>query len=145
MRRWLVLLLVPVVAAGAEIPIKGGCVIGESRVAHGLPPDQAQQRIIQYARRFVQSYASYNDQKLATRRKASDYLELKAWTQDDIIGFTRQQRELLYISVGGELATGKIDTSDLPGYVAAIDQKIDEIEIELGCDVVPGEPDSAAD
>lgn len=137
--RWLLLLLiVPGLAVGADIPIKGGCVLGESQLAHGLPAAEAQARIIGYARRYVQSYASYNDQKRNARRKASDYLELKAWTQADIIGFTRQQRELLYISVGGELATGKIDQSELPGYVAAIDQKIRDIEVELGCAVMPG-------
>lgn len=138
--RWLLLLLfMPVLAAGADIPIKGGCVLGESQLAHGMSGTDAQARIIQYARRYVQSYASYNDQKRDIRRKASDYLELKAWTQKDIIGFTRQQRELLYISVAGELATGKIDMSELSGYVAAIDQKINDIEVELGCDVMPGE------
>lgn len=131
------ILLLPGVVFAADIPIKGGCVVGESQVAHGLPAAEAQARIIQYARQYVQSYASYNNQKRDTRRKASDYLELKAWTQEDIVGFTRRQRELLYISVAGELATGRIDTSALPGYVAAIDQKIQDIEIELGCNVLP--------
>ncbi|NND37843.1 MAG: hypothetical protein HKN81_11995 [Gammaproteobacteria bacterium] len=130
-------LLFPGLALAAEIPIKGGCVVGESQVVHGLPAAEAQARIIQYARQYVQSYASYNNQKRSARRKASDYLELKAWTQEDIVGFTRRQRELLYISVAGELATGRIDTSALPGYVAAIDQKIQDIEIELGCEVLP--------
>jgi len=131
------ILLLPGLAQAADIPLKGTCVVGESQVAHGLPAAEAQARIVQYARQYVQSYASYNNEKRAARRKASDYLELKAWTQDDIVGFTRRQRELLYISVAGELATGRIDTSALPGYVAAIDQKIQDIEIELGCDVLP--------
>ena len=137
MRRFLLVLLLPAASFGADIPIKGDCVVGESQVAHGLPDAEAQARIIQYARQYVQSYASYNNQKRSARRKASDYLELKAWTQEDIVGFTRRQRELLYISVAGELATGRIDTSALPGYVAAIDQKIQDIEIELGCDLLP--------
>lgn len=128
---------VPGSAAAADIPIRGGCVLGESQLAHGLSAADAEARIIQYARQYVQSFASYNNQKRDARRKASDYLELKAWTQDDVTGFTRQQRELLYISVAGELATGKIDTSELPGYVAAIDAKIREIEVELGCGVLP--------
>ncbi len=126
-------------AGAADIPIEGGCVLGESQLAHGLSPAQAEARIIQYARRYVQSIASYNRAKTDTRRGASEYLELKAWTQSDIIGFTRLQRELLYIRVAGELATSRIDTSDLPGYVAAIDQQIQDIEIELGCDMLPPE------
>jgi len=143
MRRSLLILLVfgafPGLAAGADIPIEGGCVLGESQLVHGVPASEAQARIVGYARLYVQSYASYNREKSDARRKASAYLELKAWTQDDIIGFTRRQRELLYISVGGELATGKIDSSELPGYVAAIDQKIQDIEVELGCEVLPAE------
>lgn len=129
----------PGVAAGADIPVKGGCVLGESQLAHGLSAKEAQSRIIQYARLYVQSYASYNREKSDARRRASDYLELDGWTQADIIGFTRRQRELLYISVGGELAVGKLDSSELPGYVAAIDQKIQDIEVELGCQVLPVE------
>jgi len=129
----------PGLVTGADIPVKGGCVLGESQLAHGLSATEAQARMIHYARLYVQSYASYNREKSDARRKASDYLELDGWTQADIIGFTRRQRELLFISVGGELATGKIDSSELPGYVAAIDQKIQDIEVELGCQVLPAE------
>lgn len=143
MRRLALIVLVfgtwPGFAAGADIPIEGGCVLGESQLAHGLPAGEAQVRIVSYARLYVQSYASYNREKSDARRKASDYLELKEWTQADIVGFTRRQRELLYISVGGELATGKIDASELPGYIAAIDQKIQDIEVELGCQILPAE------
>lgn len=143
MRRLALIVLVfgtwPGFAAGADIPIEGGCVLGESQLAHGLPAGEAQARIVSYARLYVQSYASYNREKSDARRKASDYLELKEWTQADIVGFTRRQRELLYISVGGELATGKIDASELPGYIAAIDQKIQDIEVELGCQILPAE------
>ena len=137
MRWWTSLILLPGLCFAADIPIKGGCIVGESQAAHGLPAADAQARIIEYARQYVQSYSAYNGEKRNARRKASEYLELKAWTQDDIVGFTRRQRELLYISVAGELATGRIDTSALPGYVAAIDEKIQEIELELGCDVLP--------
>jgi len=137
----LVLACVPARAGGAEIPIKGGCALGESQLAHGLAPADAQARIIQYARLYVQSYASYNRQQRDARRNASEYLELKSWTQEDIIAFTRQQRELLYISIGGELATSKIDTNELPGYVAAIDQRIQDIEIELGCERLAADGD----
>lgn len=126
-------------AGAADIPIKGGCVLGESQLAHGLSAADAQARIIQYARDYVQNYSSYSNNKIETRRQTADYLERKKWTQDDVVGFTRKQRELLYISVAGELATGKIDTSELPGFVAAIDQKIRDIEAELGCDVMPAE------
>jgi len=143
MRRLALIVLVfglwPGFAAGADIPVEGGCVLGESQLAHGLPAGEAQARIVSYARLYVQSYASYNREKSDARRKASDYLELKEWTQADIVGFTRRQRELLYISVGGELATGKIDASELPGYIAAIDQKIQDIEVELGCQILPAE------
>jgi hypothetical protein len=127
------------IPAGADIPVDGGCALGESQLAHGLSAADSETRIKQYARLYVQSYRSYNRQKSDTRRQANDYMELDAWTQNEIIGFTRLQRELLYISVGGELAVGKIDSSELPGYVAAIDQKIREIEVELGCQLLPGE------
>ena len=53
--------------------------------------------------------------------------------EEEVLGFIYQQRELLYISVGGELALGRIDTDALPGYVAAIEQKVTDLEIELGC------------
>ena len=56
-----------------------------------------------------------------------------------MIGFTREQRELLYIAIGGELAQGKIDASSLPGYVNAIDRKMFELEAELGC-TMPEQP-----
>jgi hypothetical protein len=135
----LLIAALPGLVGAANIPIEGGCVLGESQVAHGISPAQAEARIIQHARRYVQSIGSYNRAKVETRRRASAYLELKAWTQSDIIGFTRLQRELLYIRVAGELATSRIDTSDLPGYVAAIDQQIQDIEIELGCDMLPPE------
>lgn len=138
--RWLLLLLIlPGIVFAADIPIKGGCVLGESQVAHGVSEADAQQAMISYARLYVQNYKSYIDRKRDVRRKASDYLELKGWTQEDIIGFTREQRELLYISVAGELAVGKVSADELPGYVAAIDDKIREIEVELGCGVMPGE------
>jgi hypothetical protein len=139
MLRRILLLLIPLTSFAADIPIKGGCVLGESQIAHGLSEADAQQAMIKYARLYVQNYKSYVDQKRDVRRSASDFLELKGWTQQDIIGFTRQQRELLYISVAGELAVGKVSTDELPGYVAAIDDKIREIEVELGCDMMPVE------
>ncbi|MGI9343166.1 MAG: hypothetical protein ACR2QV_09955 [Gammaproteobacteria bacterium] len=136
--RWLILLLlIPLTSFAANIPIKGGCVLGESQLAHGLSEADAQQAMIKYARLYVQNYKSYVDQKRDVLSAARDFLELKGWTQQDIIDFTRQQRELLYISVAGELAVGKISTDELPGYVAAIDDKIREIETELGCGVMP--------
>ena len=121
------------IASAADIPIKGGCIIGESQVAHGMAPAEAQQRIIDYAREYVQNYSAYSNNKIETRRQTADFLERKKWTQEDVVGFTRKQRELLYISIAGELATGKIDRGDLPAYVEAIDRKIREIEVDLGC------------
>ena len=123
--------------AGADIPIKDGCTQGASQLAHGLSATAAEARIREYARLYVGSYSSYNRQKSDIRRKTNRYLELDEWTQSDIIGFTGQQRELLYISVAGELAVGRIDTSELPGYVVAIDRKIHDIEVELGCNISP--------
>jgi hypothetical protein len=60
-------------------------------------------------------------------------MEIKEWTQADVLGFTFDQRELLYISVGGELGLGRIDVTDLPGYVQSIERKIYDLEIEMGC------------
>jgi hypothetical protein len=50
-----------------------------------------------------------------------------------VLGFTFEQRELLYISVGGELGLGRIDVDDLPGYVQSIERKVYDLEIEMGC------------
>ena len=120
-------------AAGADVPIKDDCVLGQSQLIHGLSPADAEARIKQYARLYVENYSSYKRGERDTRRQMNGYLGLDVWTQDDIVGFTRQQRELLFISIAGELAVGKIDTSELPGYVVAIERKIHEIEVELGC------------
>ena len=130
----LLLALLPLGTVLAEIPIKGGCVLGQSQAVHGLSPADAEAHIREYARLYVKSYSSYKREERDVRRKTSDYLELEGWTQADVVGFTHEQRELLYISVASELAVGKIDSSELPGYVVAIEGKIDEIEVELGCE-----------
>ena len=140
MRRWItigLLVLVSGQAGAAEIQIKGGCVLGRSQSAHGLSAANAETRIRQYARRYVESFSSFNREKRDIRRRANAYMELDKWTQDDVVGFTLEQRRLLLISISAELAVGKIDSSELPGYIIAIDRKIDEIEVELGCESAP--------
>ena len=99
----------------------------------------AEGRIRSYARRYIESYSGYKRHERDIRRKAYSYMELKGWTQEDVIGFTREQRELLYIAIGGELAQGKIDADVLPGYANAIERKMFELEAELGC-LMPEQP-----
>jgi len=124
-------------AAGAQIPIKGGCVVGESQLAHALPAAVAEQHIKNYARLYAENYSGYKRKERTVRSKARSYMELDGWTQEDVIGFTADQRELLYISVGGELAMGKVDASQLPGFAAAIERKVYELEVQLGCEMPP--------
>jgi hypothetical protein len=120
-------------ATAADIPIKGGCSIGKSQATYGLDAAVAERRIRDYANLYNADYSNYKDQERRARSKAYSYMELKSWTQEEVLGFIVQQRELLYISVGGELALGKIGTADLPGYVAAIERKVYDLEVELGC------------
>jgi hypothetical protein len=124
-----------VAQASAAIPVKGGCVVGKSQEIHGLSAADAEARIRGYARLYVENYMGFKGAERDSRSKSYSYMELKYWKQEDILGFTREQRELLYISVGGELGAGKISAADLPGYVEAINRKIIDIELELGCEV----------
>jgi len=117
----------------ADIPIKDGCVVGMSQSNIGLSAATAERRIRDYANLYNRDYSNYKGQERKARSTAYSYMELKSWTQEEVLGFIFQQRELLYISVGGELALGRIDTAALPGYVAAIEQKVTDLEIELGC------------
>jgi hypothetical protein len=126
-------------AAFGQIPIDGGCTVGASQQAHAVSAADAEARIRGYARRYIESYSGYKRHERDIRRKAYSYMELKGWSQDDVIGFTREQRELLYIAIGGELAQGKIDSSAVPGYVNAIERKMAELEVELGC-ILPSQP-----
>jgi len=126
-------------SAIAQIPIKGGCTVGASEQAHGISAAEAEARIKNYARRYIESYSTYKRNEREMRRKAYSYMELDHWTQDEVIGFTRDQRELLYISVGSELAQGMIDGSEIPGYVNAVEKKVFELEMELGCEM-PEQP-----
>ena len=120
----------------ANPPVEGGCVLGESQIAHGLSSEEAQARIRKYARLYVQNYASYKIQERAQGQKAYKYMELEEWTQEEVVGFTREQREFMYISVGAELATGRVNASQLPGYAAAIERKLFDIEVELDCEMM---------
>ena len=123
-------------SASANPPVKGGCMLGESQAAHGLTVAEAEARIKRYARLYLENYTSYKNQQRVQQKKAYSYLELDRWTQDDVIGFTREQREFMYITVGADLAAGTVHTSQLAGYAVAIDQKIFDIEVELDCDVL---------
>jgi hypothetical protein len=129
----LILALCLSTAMAADIPIKDGCVVGMSLTTHGLSAAAAERRIRDYANLYNRDYSNYKGQERKARSTAYSYMELKSWTQEEVLGFIFQQRELLYISVGGELALGRIDTTVLPGYVAAIEQKVTDLEIELGC------------
>jgi hypothetical protein len=127
-------------AAAAEIPIKDGCMIGMSQATYGLDATVAERRIRDYANLYNGDYSNYKNQERRARSKAYAYMELKSWTQEEVLGFILQQRELLYISVGGELALGKINVAELPGYVAAIERKVYDLEVELGC-TMPATPE----
>jgi hypothetical protein len=124
------------VAAYANPPVEGGCVLGESQITHGISAEEAEARIRKYARMYVQNYASYKSYERTQGQKAYKYMELDEWTQKEVVGFTREQREFMYMSVGGELATGRVNASQLPGYAAAIERKLFDIEVELGCDMM---------
>ena len=135
----LALCMLLVSTAMAQIPIEGGCTVGASQEAHAVSAVDAEGRMRSYARRYIESYSGYKRQERDIRRKAYSYMELKGWTQEDVIGFTREQRELLYIAIGGELAQGKIDADALPGYANSIERKMFELEAELGC-LMPEQP-----
>lgn len=125
--------LLPLTVSATDIPVKGGCSLGQSHAVHGLPPAEATAKIRQYARLYVESYTAFKSEERRRFKLSRNYMELRQWTQEDVVGFTAEQRELLYISVGGELGLGKISIEQLPGYIEAIDRKISDIEIELGC------------
>jgi hypothetical protein len=125
------------VTAFANPPVEGGCMLGESQIAHGISAEEAEARIRKYARMYVQNYASYKSYERTQGQKAYKYMELDEWTQKEVVGFTREQREFMYMSVGGELATGRVNANQLPGYADAIERKLFDIEVELGCDMMP--------
>jgi hypothetical protein len=130
------LMAMPVVFADGNV--KGTCIVGESAVAHGRTDPQAVDDIRRYANMYVSNFQKFRKTERSIRAAINELLELKQWTQVDIISFTKQQRELLYLSVGSQLATGRIMDYELPGYAGTIRQKITDIEIELGCEVLPG-------
>ena len=121
------------VSAQSQIPIEGGCELGLSQAFHGLPADQAIMRIKQYANLYTRDYSGFKNQERKSRRTANQFMLLDSWEQDTVIAFTREQRQLLYISIGGELAQGRVSVDELPDYVVAIDAKINDIEAQLGC------------
>jgi hypothetical protein len=137
MHRLLLIITFGLLAAAVNAdnpPVEGGCMLGESQLAHGLSPADAELRIRRYARMYVKKFASYKNYERSQRKRTYAYMEMDEWTQAEVIGFTREQREFMYISVGGELATGRVTGEQLPGYASAIERKLYEIELELGCD-----------
>ncbi len=129
----------PMPGAFGEAHVRGGCTIGESSIAHGRPDQDAVDEIRRNAQLYVTNFQKFRKSEFALREAINELLELEQWTQADIVVFTREQRELLYLSVGRQLATGRITTDELPEYVRTIRQRITDIEVELGCDVLPGE------
>jgi hypothetical protein len=132
---WLVMAMP---AALANENIKGGCIIGASDAAHGRSDPQAVVDMQRYAQLYVSSFPKYRKTERVVRLGINELLELEQWTQTDIIAFTKQQRELLYLSIGMQLATGRTTADELPGYASTIRTRITDIEIELGCDMPPG-------
>jgi len=124
-------------AVAAEIPVKGGCVIGHGRTPGSPGADDAIKTMRSYAALYRNSYRTYKGEERRVRRAMSDLLELKHWTQSEVLQFGIHQRELLYIGVAADLAIGRVSDSELPAYAASIERKIIEIETELGCELLP--------
>ncbi len=121
----------------ADERIKDGCVIGESAIVHGRSESQAVADMRRYAQLYVSNFQRYRKTERSVRAQINALLELEQWTQADIVMFTKQQRELLYLSIGMQLATGRITADELSGYAGSVRQRIADIEIELGCDLMP--------
>jgi hypothetical protein len=128
---WLVMVMPP---ALADERIKGGCVIGESAMVHGRSDPQAVADMRSYAQMYVGNFQKFRNSERSVRAAINELLGLEQWTQADIVAFTKQQRGLLYMSVGKQLATGRITADELPGYARTIRERITDIEVELGCD-----------
>jgi hypothetical protein len=124
-------------AALANERIEGGCIIGESAMAHGRTIPQAVADMEKNAQLYARSFQQFRNSERRVRKQINELLVLELWTQADIITFTKRQRELLYLSVGKQLATGRITADELPEYARTIRQRITDIEIELGCDLLP--------
>ena len=122
----------------ADEHIKGGCVIGASDAAHGRSDPEAIADMQRYAQLYVSSFQKYRKTERTVRLGINELLELEQWTQADIIVFTKRQRELLYLSVGMRLATGRTTADELPNYASTIRNRITDIEVELGCDMPAG-------
>ncbi len=131
---WLMVLPSAVFADGH---VRGGCVVGESAITHGRSDPEAIKEIQGHAQLYVKNFQKFRKSESGIRTDINKLLELDQWTQADIIEFTKHQTELLYLSVGKQLATGRIMVDELAGYVNTIRQKITDIEVELGCTVLP--------
>jgi len=125
-------------AALADEHIKGGCTIGASDAAHGRSDPEAVMDMQRFANLYVSSFQKYRKTERTVRLRINELLALEQWTQADIVTFTKQQRELLYLSVGMRLANGRTTADELPGYASEIRKRITDIEIELGCDMPAG-------
>jgi hypothetical protein len=129
------LLVLMALPAGAENPpVKGGCTLGYSQNAHGVSQAEAIERMKNYARLYMKNYVAYRKTERDIRSKSYTYLELKRWTQEEVADFTREQREFMYVTVGGELAAGRATVEQLPNYAAAVEEKILAVEAELDCE-----------
>lgn|GEM_PF-3073937 len=124
-------------AASGNEHIKGGCLVGESALAHGRTDARAVADMRQYAQLYVNNFRQFREAERDLRSGIRKLIELDQWTQADIVEFTRQQRELLYLAVGKQLATGRTTADELPGYARTIRQKIMDIEVGLDCDLLP--------
>ena len=120
----------------AAIPVKGGCLIGASNLDHAGTKAEAIQKIRGYALKYAQGYSGFATEERRTRTAISELMDMDSWTQKEVIAFTAQQRQLLYISVANQLANSRISDSELPEYVDLINRKIQQLEVELGCQLL---------
>jgi len=132
---WVVMTLPTAIA---DDRIKGGCVVGESAIVHGRSDAEAVTDMRRYAQLYVSSFQKYRKTERSVRAGINELLELEQWTQANIVAFTKYQRELLYLSIGMQLATGRVTADELPEFARTIRQKITDIELELNCDIVSG-------
>ena len=126
--------LVMPAALNAGEHLSDGCVVGVSERAHGLSDTEAVEQMRTLAQLYASKFEQFRKTERSVREDINELLELKQWSQTQIVEFTELQRKLLYLSIGKQFATGQTNASELPGYAATIRERITDIEIELGCD-----------
>ena len=138
MKRIIVLLLLLGAApVYGQFSIEGGCLIGARAMNGNKPPAEPIDAIKQYTSRYRKNYKAIKQEERRVRSVIAGLWELDVWTQKEVVQFTEQQRKLLYISVAGQLANGQISDSELPAYAASINERITELEVQLGCKLLP--------